>query len=888
MVASFGVIHRPSYYTSQPAAAYYQVDADSGGTWLRGNARLGVVEGSAVDPIVFDRLCEGCDAEGNKLVKTPIFKRRMLGVDITLSSPKSVSVLYAMGDPALRDSIASAERVAVEATIRLIEREIPLARRGRNGGRRQKGLFAAAVFSHSAARPEIHSDGSELASVQRHHHLCLPSICEVSDPSDNSDGTARTTFLGINSVALRTWKKSLGACYRLQLATELQQRGFAIERADDGWRWSVAGVPESVCKYFSARRSAIEAELAKAGLTSTQAPAVAAAITLKTRRAKDADLDVDRFARWRNAVEELGFDPDSIVTSARDAGRNAAAEHEAADLQQLARSRMAAVPAALTTFEATFERQHLVEAACNALVGTRASVAQASRETDSLIERREIVELGANRNGQVFSTPAMVAIERRLVETSVDLARARVTAPNADLVRQLCQRDGLSEEQTQVALAATSGRRLICVLAPAGSGKSTVLESVARSFEAANYKVRGASVAWRAAIDLGQSVQIPSIAVDAMLARADARVAEGRPAFEPKTVCVVDESALQSSPQLARLVDHINNSRSSILVMVGDQAQLRPIGPGHAIRLVRDSVGAATLTQIHRQRETWAQEAPQAFVRGDGKTALDAYHSRGLLAFHESLKPAVEALADDWEKARRSAPNDKVIVLTKTNAESRAVASVLRDRLKRDGALEQQEILLPAADASGNDHTLPIAVGEHLIALRRNDRLGVVNGTPLVVEGINVTPAGAITISARRGDDIISFTPDDFADAKGRVRLANGLVSTIFRAQGVTVDQAFILLNDRYDRHDAYCCTSRSRDTTRLYCARKAIDAAIRAETGEYSDNLDDNARIDHLAHRLSRERVKTTTLDLTDIAKYAQRHADRARHRETELSHEL
>ena len=99
MVASFGVIHRPSYYTSQPAA-YYQVDADTGGIWLRGNARLGVIEGSAVDPVVFDRLCEGCDAEGNKLVKTPIFKRRMLGVDITLSSPKSVSVLYAMSDAA--------------------------------------------------------------------------------------------------------------------------------------------------------------------------------------------------------------------------------------------------------------------------------------------------------------------------------------------------------------------------------------------------------------------------------------------------------------------------------------------------------------------------------------------------------------------------------------------------------------------------------------------------------------------------------------------------------------------------------------------------------------------------------------------------------------------
>jgi hypothetical protein len=95
-------------------------------------------------------------------------------------------------------------------------------------------------------------------------------------------------------------------------------------------------------------------------------------------------------------------------------------------------------------------------------------------------------------------------------------------------------------------------------------------------------------------------------------------------------------------------------------------------------------------------------------------------------------------------------------------------------------------------------------------------------------------------------------------------------------------------LNDRYDRHDAYVCTSRSRNKNLLYCSRKTIDAAIRAETGEYGDSLDDTVRIDHLAHRLSRERVKTTTLDLTDIAKYAQRHADRARRRETGLSHEL
>lgn len=897
MVATFAVIHRPAYYTSQPSA-YYAADKETAGVWLRGNERLGVAEGSEVRPLDFDLLCEGCDTSGKKLVKTPLFKRRALGVDITLSSPKAVSVLYAAGDEALREEIASAERAAVEATLRLIEKEIPLVRRGHNGIRREHAKrFVACVFSHSEARPEIHEDGSVLASVQRHHHVCIPSIVERLDGTFGAADTAG---------GIRSGKKLLGAAFRLQLATELERRGFAIERADDGWRWTVAGVPTAVCKFFSARRSAIESELAKAGLTSGEAPALAAAITRNNRLAKDAVGNADRFVRWRQAIKDLGFDPEAIVESAREAGRGAAAGRDPATLEALIHSRMAALPDSLTEFEATFERRHLIEAACNALVGTGLSADQAVKQAEALLEGRAIVELGTTRDGAVLSTPAMVATERRLVETAVDLARARIAAPDPGLVRRLCAQSGLSQEQTEVALAATSGARLVSVLAPAGSGKSKILGVIARSFEAAGYStpagdpiagasVAGASVAWRAALDLGQSIGVPSSAIDALLKRLDSRVAAGKPAFEGRTVLLIDESSLQSSPQLARILDHVNrdpakgkNGRCA-LIMVGDLHQARPIGPGHSIRLVRDAIGAATLSQIHRQREAWAREAPQAFARGDAETALRAFDDHGLVEFHDGLKQTVDALADAWQKSRLARPNEEVIVLTKTNAEARAVAAVLRDRLKREGLVGAREVLLPAVDASGNSHTLPVAAGDTLIALRRIDRLGVVNGTPLVVERVKVARVTKkVTITARRGGEIINFTPEDIADGKGRVRLANGLVSTIFRSQGATVDQAFVLLNDRYDRHDAYVSTSRARGDTRLYCARDRIDSAVHNQNGEFRKSVNQAERIDYLASRLSRERVKTTTLDLIDVAGLAERHAGRERSRRKELGHEL
>jgi ATP-dependent exoDNAse (exonuclease V) alpha subunit len=478
----------------------------------------------------------------------------------------------------------------------------------------------------------------------------------------------------------------------------------------------------------------------------------------------------------------------------------------------------------------------------------------------------------------------------------------------------------LSQEQTEAALAATSGARLVNVLAPAGAGKSKLMGVIARSFEGAGYapvvspssaeinsingpvtntdlpgaSVVGASVAWRAAIDLGQSIDVPSFAIDALLTRLDARVAAGKPAFEGRTVLLIDESGLQSSPQLARILDHVSRGSAGdrnnqcVLVLTGDEAQIRPLGPGFSARLVREAIGAATLSQIHRQREVWAREAPQAFARGDAKAALQAFDDRGLIEFHDGIKPTVDALADAWQQARLNRPNEQVIVLTKSNAEARAVAAVFRDRLKREGAIGTREVQLPAVDASGNTHTLPVAAGDTLVALRRVDQLGVVNGTSLVVKHVKVgRHTKKITITARRGDEIIQFSPEDISDGRGRVRLANGLVSTIFRAQGATVDQAFVLLNDRFDRHDSYVSASRSRGDTRFFCSR-SIDTSIRTSSGDFHSAIDDAQRLDHLAQRLSRERIKTTTLDLIDVAKFAEAHTKRERSRQSELGHEL
>ena len=68
------------------------------------------------------------------------------------------------------------------------------------------------------------------------------------------------------------------------------------------------------------------------------------------------------------------------------------------------------------------------------------------------------------------------------------------------------------------------------------------------------------------------------------------------------------------------------------------------------------------------------------------------------------------------------------------------------------------------------------------------------------------------------------------------------------------------------DRHDAYVASSRSRGSTEFFVDRKAVEASARAELPlnlRLSHPIDGEAARSHLASRLARSGIKTTTLDV-------------------------
>ena len=95
---------------------------------------LGVTHGAEIDNAVFERLHAGVDEDGQQLLTNAgDVAKRVAGIDLTLSAPKSVSIIFALADDETRRAIEAAQQRACEATISFLDRHAAFCRRGRNG-----------------------------------------------------------------------------------------------------------------------------------------------------------------------------------------------------------------------------------------------------------------------------------------------------------------------------------------------------------------------------------------------------------------------------------------------------------------------------------------------------------------------------------------------------------------------------------------------------------------------------------------------------------------------------------------------------------------------------------------------------------------------------------
>jgi conjugative relaxase-like TrwC/TraI family protein len=798
------------------------------------------------------------------------------GYDLTLSAPKSVSILFALADDETRAAIERVQLEASQAVIAMLNQEAAFTRRGHNGVVIEKASLIVAAFQHGEARPAAHSDGRVFADMDLHSHLCIANIVENLALKNGKTSDNRKVYSAVDGRAIYAHKMLAGSVYHQALSAGLQKLGFDVAVTGTNGIFEIVkpgGLNGADCelavdagtkRYFSARRSKIEKILAEYDLVTGEAQPLAGAVGKATRLSK-SDSQKDRFELWREIATERGIECATFAQDLRTGRKLTDREREA-----LIGERLAQVPMALTEQESVFERRTLLAAVASALVGTGVDSDRINVEVERIISSKQIVALGQDIYGHgLYSTPEMIAVEKRLQVTARKMADRKWAALDPNWVKSKCDEIGLSEEQQNAALAATNDCAISVISGAAGSGKTSTMTVVVAGFKegkgkSGSKKVLGAAIAWRTAEMLEQSLGIEAFSVDSLLAQ----IAAGKHVLDRDTVLIVDECGQIGSRAMDRLLTAVAEQHAKV-VFIGDVEQLQPINAGPALKILNSILEPARIEKIVRQRETWARDAAQAFAKGNAAAGLKMYAERDLVRDCAGAKATVEMAVKEYRAARQAAPVATHLLIAKSNKTVRALNAELRRHMREDGLLTGLDYVLVAGDSSGRGFHLSLAVGDNIRFGIRQDAIGdgVINGTVGTVDEIAEEADGHLAITATIEGKQTKFSTRLLADKSGHPRLGHNLAVTAYSSQGLTAETATVVLDAGYDRHNAYVAMSRARGTVKIVYDSDLAASQITAERpfDVPAEPTSTEQRLAFLATCISRANLKTSTLALTE-----------------------
>ena len=386
-----------------------------------------------------------------------------------------------------------------------------------------------------------------------------------------------------------------------------------------------------------------------------------------------------------------------------------------------------------------------------------------------------------------------------------------------------------------VRAVASSPERVVCVVGPAGAGKTTATHALAEVFHAAGAPVLGAAPSGIAAERLQDETGIPSRTLHRLVAHANR--SEGLPAG---CVLIVDEAAMAETRVLAPILALVEQAGGKA-VLIGDPQQLPAVGAGGLFAAIVERHGAIELSENHRQRDELEQRALQAVRDGLGRDYLAFAEQRGrLVVSDDPLESRAHLVGDWWQHARTDLAGNVMLAHRRTDvAELNALA---RGLLAAEGFLGEERLT-----AAGHE----FRVGDRILCRRNSDTLGVRNGTRGTVTAIE-PERGTLTLETDRGSQV--ELSRGYLEAS-HVHYAYAL--TGHAAQGVTVERVFVLGSDRGRLQEwGYVALSRASGATRLYVT------GAQGERDNHFQQLDERDPLTRVAQALERTRAEQLAHD--------------------------
>ncbi|WP_277188655.1 MobF family relaxase [Caballeronia sp. BR00000012568055] len=837
----------------------------------------------------------------------------VMGVDMTFSAPKDVSIVFAAADRETQGLIVDCLRSAVGAALAYAESGA-VTRHGHGGWtKKQAEATVAACYTHFASRS---------GDPQLHVHAFMFNLGKRAGADEWSALEHKVQF---------ERKMATGALFRAELAAGLAALGFDIQ--PNGPYFKIAGVTDEQRDALSTRSR----QIAKAveGQASSAAKDVAA---LNTRSSKIEPPLPELLRLFAEKTAALGMTPDVVARLRSQNPKPDRSANGALDAERFSIDH-AGLLASIMKTQSLATPQDALAAICEAAMG-KLTAEQCLDELARLMASDSVRVLGETETlAPVFSTQATMEMEAEVVKRARDgsadtrhrlptaLIDERFDALEAELKRKIGSDVSLAEQRAAALNIGCETGNHAFVEGWAGTGKTTLLRAVGEAYAKAGFAVFGCCQSASAARNLSRETAIRSSTIASFLLAAE----RGRLSLTERSIVVLDEAGMVGSREFA-LVQQAVARAGAKLIAVGDSKQLQPIEAGGIFRALAHEIGAAEISTIRRQRtdfeplfawlasrprisspsdrvdpgllspdrldalralpddakmiaverlcsandtlrrgyaawkarfdHEWLRDAVKAFAVGAAPEAIRLLDSRGRLRLSDGPEATLNALVSEWMEDKT--PLSSKAMIAGTRAEVASLNSLARARLSECGRISDKEgVDVRIKRRDGSEESRRIAPGERIVFTQNDPAFGVTNGST----------ASVIAVKTQLGGEAIFLVELDDLNSRGEktIRIPasfgffdHALCLTNHQAQGRTVDSVHALANPKMlDREWILVAMSRSRFATTLHVDRAAVSGADpESHLPDEARELDREAIIDALGRMASRSRAKPTTLN--------------------------
>lgn len=772
-------IGRAANYYEDGVDDYYAKEGDATEWQGAGADELGLQ--GPVESERFRELLAGKISDDKRISRasTRQDSKQRIGIDLTFSAPKSVSLQALVHGDA--DIIRAHDR-AVQRTIAAAE-ERAQARKKVNGKSHVEhtGNLIVAKFRHETSREQ---------DPQLHTHAIVLNITK------RSDGEWRA--LKNDEIIKAT--RYLGSVYNAELAAELQNLGHQLRFGRDG-NFELAHVSREQLEAFSARSAQVEERLAEKGLTRETATAAEKQnATMQSREKKQA---VDREAlhrEWQRKAKEL--DIDFNRREAPEATRNEREPMPAPAFVPADEAAKRAVRYAvnhLTERQSVMDERILVDTALKHAVGAarlndiQTEITNQTRAGYLIVETpryhpateqnstndpnrgpsltrtewiADMVETGADkrtarqrvdmaidsgrlvRSESRYTTQTALEREKRTLQIERDGRGQLAPIMDETIAREKLNTTNLNTGQRDAAsLMLTTENRVIGVQGFAGTGKSHMLDTAKNMIEGQGYHVR-ALAPYGSQVKALRELNVEANTLASFLKAKDKNI-------DDRTVLVIDEAGVVPSRIMEQTLKLAEKAGARVVLM-GDTAQTKAIEAGRPFdQLQAAGMKTAKMDDIQRQKNATPEfkSAVELAAQGDARSSLQR-----ISEIHEIKNNSErrQAIARDYVQLSEQ-DRDNTIIVSGTNEARREINKEVRDGLGTSGnGIEFNTLVRRDTTQAERRFSKNYHIGD-VIQPEKDYRTGL--NRHELYDVIDTGPGNRLTVKAQRDGEVITFSP---------------------------------------------------------------------------------------------------------------------------------